>query len=131
VIHGHISIAAFRHTVVERIAADVTRRSNPVPGISVIIYPVNDLARAKALFGSLLGVEAYVDQAYYVGFKVGQKGMSGPVPYFDVDEMTSSLQRLLDAGAQVQQAVKDVGGGKLTAIVKDADGNIIGLVQAP
>jgi len=27
------------------------------------------------------------------------------------------------------QEVKDVGGGKLVAIVKDADGNAIGLVQ--
>jgi hypothetical protein len=25
--------------------------------------------------------------------------------------------------------VKDVGGGKLTAMVKDADGNVIGLLQ--
>jgi hypothetical protein len=27
--------------------------------------------------------------------------------------------------------VNDVGGGKLVAAVKDADGNIIGLLQAP
>jgi hypothetical protein len=29
------------------------------------------------------------------------------------------------------QAVKDVGGGKLIATVKDADGNLIGLIQEP
>ena len=35
-----------------------------------------------------------------------------------------------DAGAEVQQEIKDVGGGKLIASVKDADGNVIGLIQA-
>jgi hypothetical protein len=29
-----------------------------------------------------------------------------------------------------QQAVSDVGGGRLIASVKDADGNIIGLIQS-
>jgi len=110
--------------------------------INVIVYPVKELARAKALYGGLLGVEPYADQPYYVGFRVGDQelgldphghdqGMTGPVAYYNVDDMKSSLQRLLDAGAQVQQAVRDVGGGKLTATVKDADGNIIGLLQAP
>jgi len=36
-----------------------------------IIYPVEDLNRAKALFSKLLGVKPYVDESYYVGFKVG------------------------------------------------------------
>jgi predicted enzyme related to lactoylglutathione lyase len=113
-----------------------------VQGISVIIYPVKDLPKAKALYGGLLGVEPYADEAYYVGFRVGDQevgldphghnqGMTGPVPYFHVNDINISLQGLLDVGAQVQQAVRDVGGGKLTATVKDADDNIIGLVQAP
>ena len=79
---------------------------------------------------------------YYVGFKVGDqeigldpnghnKGMTGPVGYWEVNDIKKSLQLLLDAGAQMQQEVKDVGGGKLTASVKDADGNIIGLIQSP
>ncbi len=38
-------------------------------GLKTIIYPVKDLARAKALFGALLGVEPYADEPYYVGFK--------------------------------------------------------------
>jgi predicted enzyme related to lactoylglutathione lyase len=36
-----------------------------------------------------------------------------------------------DAGAETQQAINDVGGGKLIASVKDTDGNIIGLIQSP
>jgi predicted enzyme related to lactoylglutathione lyase len=41
------------------------------------------------------------------------------------------LQILLNAGATVQQEVKDVGGGKLIATVKDADDNVIALMQMP
>jgi hypothetical protein len=39
------------------------------------------------------------------------------------------LKALLEAGAVEQQGVRDVGGGKLTASVRDADGNVIGLLQ--
>ena len=111
-------------------------------GFGVIIYPVSDLAQAKTLYRTLLGVEPYTDEAYYVGFRVGdqeigldphghRKGMTGPVGYFHVSDIKNCLQSLLDAGAQVQQEVKDVGGGKLIASVKDADSNIIGLIQLP
>jgi hypothetical protein len=40
------------------------------------------------------------------------------------------VKALLDAGTEAQQEVKDVGGGKLIASVKDADGNVIGLIQS-
>ena len=111
-------------------------------GIGVIIYPVSDLAQAKTLFRTLLGVEPYADEAYYVGFRVGdqeigldphghRKGMTGPVVYVTVADIQSSLKQLLEAGAQQLQAVQDVGGGKLIASVKDADGNNIGLLQNP
>lgn len=111
-------------------------------GVKTIIYPVKDLAAAKALFSKLLGVAPYMDEAYYVAFKVGDQeigldpngknlGMTGPVGYYHVDDIKTSLQSLVDAGATVVQDVKDVGGGKLIATVKDADGNIIGLIQLP
>jgi predicted enzyme related to lactoylglutathione lyase len=111
-------------------------------GVSTIIYPVKDIAQAKELYRQLLGVEPYMDEPYYVGFKVGNqdigldphgysKGMTGPLNYFQVNDIQQSLQALLDAGAQPQQEVKDVGGGKLIASVKDADGHIIGLIQHP
>jgi predicted enzyme related to lactoylglutathione lyase len=51
--------------------------------------------------------------------------------YYHVDDINKSLQLLLDSGAQVQQEVKDVGGGRLIASVRDADGNIVGLIQSP
>jgi predicted enzyme related to lactoylglutathione lyase len=110
-------------------------------GLRTIIYPVKDIARAKTLYSKLLGVKPYVDEAYYVGFRVGDQeigldprghsqGMTGPVGYWHVDDIKKILQLLLDAGAQAQQEVRDVGGGKLIASVKDADGNVIGLIQS-
>jgi len=48
-----------------------------------------------------------------------------------VNDIKKSLQLLLDAGAQAQQEVQDVGGGKLIATVKDANSNVIGLIQFP
>lgn len=109
-------------------------------GIQTVIYPVMDLARAKAMFTALLGVEPVMDEPYYVGYRVaGQdigldphghsKGMTGPLAYWTVADIKASLQGLLDGGAETVQDVQDVGGGKLIASAKDADGNPIGLVQ--
>lgn len=109
-------------------------------GITTIIYPVKDIAQAKVLYSKLLGVEPMNDEAYYVGFRVGdldigldpnghRQGLTGPVSYYNVDDIHSSLQQLLDAGAQAVQQVRNVGGGRLIASVKDADGNMIGLMQ--
>jgi predicted enzyme related to lactoylglutathione lyase len=52
------------------------------------------------------------------------------VCYWNVSDIRMSVKRLVDAGAQMQQDAKDVGGGKLVATVKDADGNVIGLIQS-
>jgi hypothetical protein len=41
-----------------------------------------------------------------------------------------TLELLLAAGPEPQQAIRYVGGGKLIASVKDADGNITGLIQS-
>ena len=111
-------------------------------GIGTVIYPVKDLARAKKLFSKLLGVKPYMDEPYYVGYQVGNQdigldpngfsqGMTGPVSYYHVSDIEKTLQSLQEVGAQVMQDVKNVGGGKLIASVKDTEDNIIGLIQLP
>ncbi|MGW1161705.1 VOC family protein [Streptomyces sp. NPDC002519] len=111
-------------------------------GVNTIIYPAKDLARAKSVFSALLEVEPYADEPYYVGFRTaGQdigldpnghaKGMTGPVPYWNVADIRARLAALLEAGAELLQDVQDVGGGKLIASVKDPDGNLVGLMQDP
>lgn len=109
-------------------------------GMKTIIYPVEDLAAAKAMYSTLLGVQPYMDQPYYVGFQVGgqdvgldpqghRTGTGGPVGYWHVDDISARLEALVAAGAEITQEIKDVGGGKLIASVTDANGNVIGLLQ--
>ncbi len=110
--------------------------------VKLIVYPVRDVAGAKRLYRTLLGVEPYMESPYYVGFRLGdqeigldpnghKQGLTGPLAYWQVSDIRKALGALVDAGAQTQQDVKDVGGGKLIAWVKDADGNVTGLVQSP
>ena len=111
-------------------------------GVGTIVFPVTDLAAAKAVFTQLLGVEPAADSPYYVGYDApGQhigldpnghkQGMTGPTLYWHVDDIEAAVTGLLKAGAVEQSAAKDVGGGRLIATVKDADGNVIGLLQDP
>lgn len=106
-------------------------------GITTVVYPVKDIASAKAFFRELLMVEPYADDPYYVGFKVGNQDIGldpnghqeGMTVYYHVDDIQKSLKTLVDAGAKTIQTVKNVGGGRLIASVKDENGNIIGLMQ--
>jgi predicted enzyme related to lactoylglutathione lyase len=104
--------------------------------IEVIVYPVKDVDKAKRIFTQFLGVEPYADQPYYIGYKVGgmevgldPRGTAGPIGYVDVEDIKAELAELKEAGADVVQEPKDVGGGLLVAQVKDADGNVLGLRQ--
>jgi predicted enzyme related to lactoylglutathione lyase len=82
-----------------------------------------------------------MDEAYYVAFSVGgqdvgldphghSQGMAGPVGYWHVDDINKSMKLLLNAGAQTARGQRRRW-GKLIASVKDADGNVIGLIQSP
>jgi len=109
-------------------------------GVKTIIYPVKDLALSKHLFAELLGVEPETDQPYYVGFRVAdldigldpnghRQGLTGPVLYWAVGDIRAKLERLIAAGAECLQDVRDVGWGRLTASVRDPASNVIGLLQ--
>jgi predicted enzyme related to lactoylglutathione lyase len=109
---------------------------------NTVLYPVKDLDKARALFAVLFGSGPHVDSPYYVGFSVDgaeiglvpsghDQGMTGPVTFFDVDDISLTIGALQAAGAQVVQEPSDVGAGLLVAKVSDADGNDIGLRQQP
>ena len=111
-------------------------------GIHTVIYPVEDLGRAKALYQSLLGTDPYVDEPYYVGFRLGdqqfgldpnghRRGTTGPVTYYHVDDLEDLLRRLGESGASQQGEVRNVGGGKRVVTLTDPDGNVVGLSQEP
>jgi predicted enzyme related to lactoylglutathione lyase len=111
-------------------------------GMQTVIYPVKDLDSAKKVYTALLGSPPAYETPYYVGWNIGgqdigldpnghQHGMTAPVPYWLVDDINKAIEQLVAAGATVQQPPRDVGGGKQVASVKDADGNVTGLMQNP
>ena len=111
-------------------------------GVKTIIYPVRDVAKAKALFSLLLGTEPMADAPYYVGYEAagqqiglvpggGQQGMTSPVAYWRVPDIEAKLAEVTAAGATVKESPHDVGGGRLVASFTDLDGNVLGLVQDP
>jgi predicted enzyme related to lactoylglutathione lyase len=109
---------------------------------TTVLYPVQDLEGAKAVFTALFGAGPHVDSPYYAGFSVDgheiglvpgghDQGMLGPVPFYDVEDIAATLAALRDAGATTVQEPTDVAAGLLVAKVRDADGNEIGLRQPP
>lgn len=105
--------------------------------ITLVAYPVKDLAKAKAFYGAYLGVEPYVDSPYYVGYRIGEQEVgldphgraAGPIGYRTVPDIEQAVAALVAAGGQVVQAPKDVARGLQIAQVQDADGNIVGFRQ--
>ena len=109
-------------------------------GIKIMLCPVSDLESAKATYAALLGAPPTADSDYYVGFDVGgqhiglvpgggPQNLTSPTPFWEVADIEAELEELTGAGADVRDAVRDVGGGRRVATVTDADGNVLGLVQ--
>ena len=107
-------------------------------GMRIVVFPTKDLDGAKKIFSTLLGTGPYVDGRYYVGFRAGDmeygldpNGTGGPVCFWDVDDIAASVQSLVEAGATVEEEPHDVGRGLLVAKVREPNGNVLGLRQAP
>jgi predicted enzyme related to lactoylglutathione lyase len=111
-------------------------------GIKTVLHPVSDLAKAKAVYAALLGVEPQADADSYVGFDVagqhiglvpggGPQHITSPVAYWQVPDIEAKLAEVIAAGASPKDPVSDVGGGRLVATVTDPDGNVLGLLQDP
>ena len=111
-------------------------------GVKILLHPVSDLARAKAVYTALLGSEPQADAPYYVGYDVagqhiglvprgGPQAMAGPVAYWRVGDIEAKLAEVAAAGGTVHEPAREVGGGRLVATFEDPDGNVLGLVQDP
>jgi predicted enzyme related to lactoylglutathione lyase len=109
-------------------------------GIKIVLHPVSDLAKAKAVYTALLGMAPQHDAPYYVGYEAGgqhiglvpnggPQGMTSPVAYWQVPDIEAKLAEVTAAGASLKEAAHDVGGGRLVATFTDPDGNVLGVVQ--
>lgn len=110
-------------------------------GLRTSIYPVNDLAAAKAWYSAVLGVTPYFDEAFYVGFAVGgfelglipdgHASIDGCQSLWGVANAGLAMQKLLELGATEVEAVTEVGGGIKVAAVRDPFGNRFSIIENP
>ena len=111
-------------------------------GIKIVLHPVTDLEKAKAVYTALLGLPPQADSSYYVGYEAagqhiglvpggGPQAMTSPVAYWQVPDIEAKLAEVTAAGATLKDPVRDVGGGRLVATFTDPDGNVLGLLQDP
>ena len=110
-------------------------------GLRTAIYPVSDLASAKAWYTTLVRHPPYFDQPFYVGFNVGgfelglipdgQSSLSGAQPLWGVDDIEAVYAKLLTMDAAALDAPTDVGDGVKVAAVADPFGNRLGLIENP
>ena len=105
--------------------------------IKLIVFPVKDVAKAKAFYATYLETDPYVDSEYYIGYKAGDLEIGldphgqDVVSYIEVDDIEASVKELEAAGATVHMEPKNVGGGLMVAQVKDTEGNVVGMRQFP
>lgn len=110
-------------------------------GLRTAIYPVADLQAGKRWYQQVLGVAAYFDEPFYVGFSVGgfelgllpsgTAGTGGPQPLWGVADAQAEFDRLVSLGATALEPVTDVGDGIKVGAVTDPFGNRLGIIENP
>src|SRR5256885_15480654 len=103
-----------------------------IQGLRTAIYPPPALARGKGWYSQVLGCNPYFDEPFYVGFSVGgfelglipdgEPGTGGVQAFWGVSDAAAELVRLEGLGAQVQEPVKEGGGGIKVGSVRDPFG---------
>ena len=99
------------------------------------------MTAARNWSSTLLGIEPYFDQPFYVGFAVGgfelgllpnaTPGATGPQPLWGVSNAGESFARLISLGATALQPVTEVGENIKVAYVLDPFGNRFGIIENP
>jgi predicted enzyme related to lactoylglutathione lyase len=112
-----------------------------VKDVSLILYRVADMDKAKRFFRELTGADPYVEGRPYVGYKSGDmeiglvpngaKSETCGIAYWTVSDIAASVKALVEAGGTVVQEITDVAYGLLVATVKEPNGSTVGLRQFP
>jgi predicted enzyme related to lactoylglutathione lyase len=109
--------------------------------LRTVIYPVDDLRKAREWYSKITRVTPYFDESFYVGFNIygyelgldpdltGTSTGERSVAYWSVDDIDAAVNILVNEGAVVLQPANQVGEGITVAVVKDPFGNSIGLIQ--
>jgi catechol 2,3-dioxygenase-like lactoylglutathione lyase family enzyme len=114
--------------------------TTPLLGLRTVIYPSPDLAATKAWWATLLGIEPYFDEPFYVGFEVGgyELGLlpdadpgDGALTYWGVPDVAVAVADAVAAGATEHVPASEVGDGIVTATVRTPHGTIVGFIYNP
>ncbi|MCZ2248247.1 MAG: VOC family protein [Bacteroidia bacterium] len=118
-------------------------------GLTTVSFYATDLESAKKWYSEFLNMEPYFNVPGYVEFRIGDyqnelgiiaskyapkgatENIGGAIIYWHVDNLQSTLDRLLSLGASIYQPILDRSGGKgefVTASVVDPFGNILGIM---
>ncbi len=115
-------------------------------GLRTTIYMVDDIQIAKEWYSTILNIQPYFDQPFYVGFNVGgyELGLhpidenktdynrsDNVLSYWGVDDIHTFFNTLLQKGIKIHEQLHDVGEGILIASFYDPFGNIIGIIKNP
>ena len=111
-------------------------------GLRTVIYGVTNIEEAKNWYSTVLGIQPYFDQSFYVGFNVGgyELGLdpnqpagatNGPIAYWGVADGQAAYSRLLELGAREHTPIGDVGDNILVGVVLDPFGNTLGIIENP
>jgi predicted enzyme related to lactoylglutathione lyase len=109
--------------------------------LRTVIYYVTDLQKAKEWYTSLLNLQPYFDEVFYVGFDIngcelGLHPTDDATPkgnqtesLWAVDEIENCIKKIIEKGATIQSDVAEVGGGIKVATLLDPWGNAVGLIE--
>jgi len=118
-------------------------------GLATISFYAAEHEAAKKWYSELLGIEPYFNVPGYSEFRIGDyqhelgiidssfapagatKAPAGAIAYWHVDDLNTTLDKLISAGATIYQPITDHSGGKgsfVTASVVDPFGNILGIM---
>lgn len=111
-------------------------------GLRTVIYPVHNLDDAKRWWSTVLGIDPYFDQPFYVGFNVNgyelaldpnghAESGAGPVVYWGVSDIEQAVNALSKTGTATHAPITDHGGGIRTATLTAPDQTLIGVIENP
>jgi catechol 2,3-dioxygenase-like lactoylglutathione lyase family enzyme len=107
-------------------------------GLRTVIYPSPDIGAAKTWWSTLLGMQPYFDEPFYVGFEVAgyELGLlpdgnpsDGAITYWGTDDVAGAVEAAITQGAVPHAPVVDVGGGIVTGSVTNPMGMIVGFID--
>lgn len=126
-----------------------TPQTSPLRGIATVNIYAADHAAATAWYTELLGFGPYYERPGYNEFRIGDyqhelgiidaqyapegepAAPGGAIVYWHVDDLESTLARLIELGATLAQPITERGEGFITAAVIDPFGNVFGIMTNP